>query len=109
MGIPCWAEVFLIPCKRFHLIDHSMKRLILTAMLLIGFTVAANAQSSELTEKADQLALEMTQAVKDLMNMDIKVDEVRTFKVGVPEEIFKHVIRISHLPDDLEVVKQFRD
>lgn len=41
-------------------------------------------------------------------SMDIKVDEVRTFKVGVPEAIFKEVIRISRLPDDLEVVKQFR-
>lgn len=85
MGIPCRAEVFLIPCKRFHLIDHSMKRLILTALLLIGFTVAANAQSNELTEKADQLALEMTQAVKDLMNMVIKVDEYekKCYAIGI--------------------------
>ena len=74
MGIPCRAEVFLIPCKRFHLIDHSMKRLILTALLLIGFTVAANAQSSELTEKADSHTLNTNKEKARLMissNMEI--------------------------------------
>lgn len=41
-------------------------------------------------------------------SMEISVDEVRNFKVGVPEAIFEEVIRISNLPDDLETVKQFR-
>jgi len=40
-------------------------------------------------------------------SMDLPVDVVKTFDAGVPEEIFRHVMRISNLPD-LEVVKQFR-
>jgi hypothetical protein len=41
-------------------------------------------------------------------SMDVDVEAVKGFKVGVPEAIFSEVIRISNLPDDLEVVKQFR-
>ena len=41
-------------------------------------------------------------------SMDIDIENVKNFKVGVPEQIFKEVMRISSLPDDLEVVKQFR-
>ena len=41
-------------------------------------------------------------------SMEIDVDTVKRFEVGIPEAIFAEVIRISGLPDDLEVVKQFR-
>ena len=41
-------------------------------------------------------------------SMELDVETVKNFKVGVPEAIFSEVIRISNLPDDLEVVKQFR-
>ena len=42
-------------------------------------------------------------------SMDIPEDAVANFKVGVPEQIFEHVIRISNLSDsDLTVIKQFR-
>lgn len=39
----------------------------------------------------------------------IPEDEVKNFKVGIPEQIFKEVIRISNLSDnDLTLIKQFR-
>ena len=42
-------------------------------------------------------------------SMDINEETVRDFKVGLPEKIFKEVIRISQLSDnDLTVIKQFR-
>ena len=41
-------------------------------------------------------------------SMNVDVETVKGFKVGAPEAIFSEVIRISNLPDDLEVVKQFR-
>ncbi len=42
-------------------------------------------------------------------SMDIPEDAVEEFEVGIPEEIFGHVIRISSLSDeDLSSVKQFR-
>ena len=41
-------------------------------------------------------------------SMDVDVEAVKRFEVGIPEAIFAEVIRISGLPDDLEVVKQFR-
>ena len=41
-------------------------------------------------------------------SMDVDVETVKRFEVGIPEAIFAEVIRISGLPDDLEVVKQFR-
>ena len=42
-------------------------------------------------------------------SMNIQVDDVKTFGVGVPEKIFNEVIRISKLSDkDLASVKQFR-
>jgi hypothetical protein len=54
----------------------------------------------------DSQASTLYQAVA--WSMDIDVESVKNFKVGVPEQIFKEVMRISSLPDDLEVVKQFR-
>ena len=42
-------------------------------------------------------------------SMNIQVEDVKTFGVGVPEKIFNEVIRISKLSDkDLASVKQFR-
>jgi len=42
-------------------------------------------------------------------SMDINEDAVKDFAVGVPEEIFGHVVRISSLSDDdLTVIKTFR-
>ena len=42
-------------------------------------------------------------------SMDIPEDAVNDFKVGVPEQIFQEVIRISNLSDsDLTTIKQFR-
>lgn len=42
-------------------------------------------------------------------SMDIDEEDVKDFAVGVPEKIFKEVIRISNLgDDDLTVIKQFR-
>ena len=42
-------------------------------------------------------------------SMDINEETVKDFKVGLPEKIFKEVIRISQLSDnDLTVIKQFR-
>ena len=42
-------------------------------------------------------------------SMDIDEEDVKDFAVGVPEKIFKEVIRISNLGDnDLTVIKQFR-
>ena len=42
-------------------------------------------------------------------SMGIKEEQVKEFKVGVPEKIFAQVIRISRLSDnDLTAVKQFR-
>ena len=42
-------------------------------------------------------------------SMGINEDEVENFSVGVPEKIFKEVIRISNLSDsDLTTIKQFR-
>ena len=42
-------------------------------------------------------------------SMGIDEDTVEGFRVGVPEAIFKEVIRISNLSDsDLSTVKQFR-
>ena len=42
-------------------------------------------------------------------SMDISEETVEDFKVGVPEKIFEHVIRISHISDeDLVSIKQFR-
>ena len=42
-------------------------------------------------------------------SMDIPEENVKDFDVGVPEQIFQEVIRISHISDeDLTSIKQFR-
>ena len=42
-------------------------------------------------------------------SMDISEEAVRDFGVGVPEQIFQEVSRISHISeDDLTSIKQFR-
>ena len=42
-------------------------------------------------------------------SMDIPEEAVQDFAVGVPEQIFEHVVRISNLNDnDLTAIKQFR-
>ena len=42
-------------------------------------------------------------------SMDIDPDAVKNFAVGVPEQIFQHVVRISSLSDnDLTIIKSFR-
>ena len=42
-------------------------------------------------------------------SMDIPEENVKDFEVGVPEQIFQEVIRISHISDeDLTSIKQFR-
>lgn len=42
-------------------------------------------------------------------SMDVDVEVVEGFKVGVPELIFEHVVRISNLSEgDLTAIRQFR-
>lgn len=42
-------------------------------------------------------------------SMNISEDDVENFAVGIPEQIFQHVVRISNLSDeDLTSIKQFR-
>ena len=52
-----------------------MKRFIFTALLILGFSVFANAQDNDLADKADKVALELTKAVNSLMQEEISIEE----------------------------------
>ncbi len=66
---------------------------------------------NDIDVNAGELSKYQTEAMYKAIawSMDIKEEMVQEFPVGVPEEIFDHVIRISGLTDDdLTVIRQFR-
>jgi len=68
-------------------------------------------QTNDLDVNAGEFNEYQTEAMYQAISwsMDIDPDAVKNFAVGVPEEIFGHVIRISSLSDDdLTVIKTFR-
>ena len=82
-----------------------------------GFSmkVGVNQQGKRPTNDVDVNAGEFNKYQHEAMvkavawSMDISEDIVDDFEVGIPEQIFSEVIRISNLSDeDLSSVKQFR-
>lgn len=68
-------------------------------------------QGNDIDVNAGELNKYQTEAMFKAVawSMDIPEDAVAGFAVGVPEQIFEHVVRISNLSDtDLTSVKQFR-
>lgn len=66
---------------------------------------------NDIDVNAGELSKYQTEAMYKAIawSMEIKEEMVQEFPVGVPEEIFDHVIRISGLTDDdLTVIRQFR-
>ncbi len=66
---------------------------------------------NDIDVNAGELSKYQTEAMYKAIawSMDIKEEMVQEFPVGVREEIFDHVIRISGLTDDdLTVIRQFR-
>lgn len=52
-----------------------MRRFIFTVLLILGFSILANAQDNDLAAKADKVALELTQAVNSLMQEEISIED----------------------------------
>lgn len=68
-------------------------------------------QTNDVDVNAGEFNQYQTEAMYKAIAWSMGVDEkmIENFQVGVPELIFKEVIRISHLSDeDLTVIKQFR-
>lgn len=68
-------------------------------------------QTNDVDVNAGEFNQYQTEAMYKAIAWSMGVDEkmIENFQVGVPEMIFKEVIRISHLSDeDLTVIKQFR-
>lgn len=83
-------------------------------VMKVGVNTAGKRQSVQ-TNDVDINAGEFNKYQMEAMykaiawSMDIPEETVEDFEVGVPEEIFKHIVRISHLSDgDLTIIKQFR-
>lgn len=69
-------------------------------------------QTNDVDVNAGEFNQYQTEAMYKAIAWSMGVDEkmIENFQVGVPEMIFKEVIRISHLSDeDLTVIKQFRE
>lgn len=70
-----------------------------------------NVQTNDIDINAGEFNKFQTEAMYKAVAWSMGIDEkhVSEFKVGVPEKIFKEVVRISELSDnDLTIIKQFR-
>ena len=77
----------------------------------VGVRGNRQANMNDVDVNAGELVKYQTEAMYKAIawSMGINEDKVENFPVGVPEQIFEHVIRISNLSDeDLTVIKQFR-
>lgn len=70
-----------------------------------------NMQTNDLDINAGEFNKYQSEAMYKAIawSMNIPEEEIKNFQVGIPEQIFQHVIRISSLTDnDLTVIKNFR-
>lgn len=68
-------------------------------------------QSNDIDVNAGELNKYQTEAMYKAVAWSMGIDEkaVRNFSVGIPEQIFEHVVRISNINEgDLTAIKQFR-
>ena len=77
----------------------------------VGMKGTRQPNMSDVDVNAGELSKYQTEAMYKAIawSMGIKEETVEKFPVGIPEQIFEHVIRISGLTDDdLTVIRQFR-
>ena len=68
-------------------------------------------QTNDIDINAGEFSKYQTEAMYKAVawSMGISEDVIENFKVGVPEKIFREVVRISNISDnDLTMIKQFR-
>ena len=72
-----------------------MKRFFLTLLLILGLGIVANAQDTGFAEKADKLALELTQAVNEMSQLNIDFDEYEKKCTAIGLKMGLHLVELS--------------
>lgn len=83
----------------------------LTMKVGVNPTGKRQVQTNDIDVNASELTKYQMEAMYTAIawSMDIDIEAVKGFSVGIPEKIFMEVVRISNLSDtDLTSIKQFR-